>query len=320
MSIGPYGENGVVRTILTSAAAGVNTTSRMRSRSITERPISGWRTACSALRIFSCFSASERMGVVSSVMNLLSHGMSARKRLAQRALFAAVLASFLTLALGAPKPEEVDFICFWNRARSLEQGLDPYDEAIWSPAIAALYEAPPGTVKTPPCPGRYAYPLWTAMAMVPFGLLPLVAASVAWMVLLLAGTGAGIALLARAARLERDDAVLFATIVLSSEPAWLTVRSAQFGGLQLAALGLLAPPATAAQPVRLTVASFLLLPQPHLTPLIVLERLRAASGRARAIAARALPAIVAGSLLVRPALSAEWLLGVQGQATSIDLT
>ncbi|HEX9495695.1 MAG TPA: glycosyltransferase 87 family protein [Candidatus Limnocylindria bacterium] len=238
--------------------------------------------------------------------------MSARKRLAQRALFAAVLASFVTLALGALKPEELDFICFWNGARSVEQGLDPYDEAIWSPAIAALYEAPPGTVKTPPCPGRYAYPLWTAMAMVPFGLLPLVAASVAWMVLLLAGTGAGIALLARAARLERDDAVLFATIVLSSEPAWLTVRSAQFGGLELAALGLLALPATAAQPVRLTVASFLLLLKPHLTPLIVLERLRAASGRARAIAAGALAAIVAGSLLVRPAWPAEWLGEVGG--------
>src|SRR5258708_7011623 len=238
----------------------------MRSRSITERRIWGSRTACSALRIFSCFSASERMGVVSSVMNLWSHGMSARKRLAHRALFAAVLASFVTLALGALKPEELDFICFWNGARSVEQGLDPYDEAIWSPAIGALYEAPPGMVKTPPCPGRYAYPLWTAMAMIPFGLLPLVAASVAWMVLLFASLGAGIVWLARAARFARQDALLFATLVLSSQPAWLTVRSAQFGGLELAALGLLAQASTGARPARSTIAFFLLLLKPHVTP------------------------------------------------------
>src|SRR6267378_1110516 len=73
MSIGPYGQNGVVRTILISASSGVNTTSRMRSRSITESPISGSRTDWSAFKIFSCFSASATTGVVffSSVMVLL---------------------------------------------------------------------------------------------------------------------------------------------------------------------------------------------------------------------------------------------------------
>jgi len=156
-----------------------------------------------------------------------------RRRLTQRALFAAVLAAFLTLGLGALKPEELDFICFWNGARFVQQGLDPYDEAIWSPAVAALYEAPPGAVKTPPCPGRYAYPLWTAIVMVPFAWLPLVPASVVWMLMLLAGIGAGIVSLARAAGFEREDALLFATVVLSSQPVWLTVRSSQFGGLEL---------------------------------------------------------------------------------------
>src|SRR5438067_4843480 len=68
MSIGPYGQNGVVRTILISASSGVNCTSRMRSRSITESPISGSRTACRAFRIFSCFSASATTGVLSSAI------------------------------------------------------------------------------------------------------------------------------------------------------------------------------------------------------------------------------------------------------------
>jgi len=238
--------------------------------------------------------------------------MAAPRRLAQRAVFAAVLASFLTLGLGALKPEELDFICFWNGARFVQQGLDPYDDAIWSPAIAALYEVPAGAVKTPPCPGRYAYPLWTAIAMVPFGALPIVPASIAWMVLLLGGIGAGIALLARTAGLERQDAMLYAALVLSSEPAWLTVRSAQFGGLELAALGALGVPATAGRAACFTVASFMLLLKPHVTPLVLLERLHAAAARTRIAAAIAFGAIAAGSLIVRPSWPAEWLAEVVG--------
>ena len=235
-----------------------------------------------------------------------------RRRLAQRALFAAVLASFLTLGLGALKPEELDFICFWNGARFVQQGLDPYDEAIWSPAVAALYEAPPGAVKTPPCPGRYAYPLWTAMAMVPFAWLPLVPASVAWMLMLLAGIGAGIVSLARAAGFAREDALLFATVVLSSQPVWLTVRSSQFGGLELAALGLLMLPTTAVRPVRFTIAAFVLLLKPHVTPLVLIERLQAASVRSRIAAVAAGAMIVSGSLVVRPSWPADWLGEVAG--------
>jgi len=238
--------------------------------------------------------------------------MAAPRRLAQRAVFAAVLASFVTLGLGALKPEELDFICFWNGARFVQQGLDPYDDAIWSPAIAALYEVPVGAVKTPPCPGRYAYPLWTAIVMAPFGALPLVPASIAWMVLLLGGMGAGIAMLARAAGFERQDALLYAALVLSTEPAWLTVRSAQFGGLELAALGALALPATAARPARFTVASFLLLLKPHVTPLVLLERLHAAGTRTRIGAVLGLGAIAAGSLVVRPSWPGEWLGEVVG--------
>ena len=238
--------------------------------------------------------------------------MAARQRLAQRALFAAVLASFVTLGLGALKPEELDFICFWNGARFVQQGLDPYDETIWSPAIAALYEAPTGAVKTPPCPGRYAYPLWTAIAMVPFALLPLVPASIAWMAILLAGMGAGIVWLARAAGFARPDTLLFATLVLSSQPAWLTVRSSQFGGLELAALGVLALPPTVTQPARFTIASFLLLLKPHVTPLVLIERFGAAALRTRIATVVAFVAIAVASLVVRPSWPAEWLGEVTG--------
>jgi len=150
------------------------------------------------------------------------------------------------------------------------------------------------------------------MAMVPFALLPLMPASIAWMVILLGGVGAGIALLSRAAGLGREDGLTFAALVLSSQPAWLTARSAQFGGLELVGLGLLALPATATRPGRFTVAAFLLLLKPHLTPLVLLERLRAAGTRTRIAAAGAFGAILAGSLLVRPSWPVEWLGEVAG--------
>src|SRR5437763_5247534 len=66
MSIGPYGQKGVVRTIRSSASSGVNVTSRMRSRSMTERPISGSSTAWSAFKIASCFSASATIAFFGS--------------------------------------------------------------------------------------------------------------------------------------------------------------------------------------------------------------------------------------------------------------
>jgi len=238
----------------------------------------------------------------------------------RRVVFAAVLAAFLTLGLGALKPAELDVICFWNGARFVQQGLDPYDETIWSPAVAALYDAPPGLVKTPPCPGRYAYPLWTAIVMVPFALLPLVAASVVWMALLMIGIGAGIWWLSRAAGFTADRRLIFTMLVLSSEPAWLTARSAQFGGIELAALGLLALPATASRPVRFTLATLALIVKPHVTPLALFERLRAAGAKARALALAAMAGVAAVSLLIRPAWPAEWLGEVTGHRLAMATT
>jgi hypothetical protein len=136
-----------------------------------------------------------------------------------------------------------DFKCFWVGAQIVGAGLDPYDTGTWVSAVSGVFAHPLGGFAAAPCPGRYGYPLWTAVATLPLALAPLAIASIAWMTFLLAGIAVGIYLLARAGGLRTADAVLLGAIVLSSQPAWLTALTAQYGGLELIGLGLMALPA-----------------------------------------------------------------------------
>src|SRR5712691_5132632 len=173
-------------------------------------------------------------------------------RSARLALFAAVVATSLPIAgfsvALALAPQPTDFMCFWTGAHLVALGQNPYDPSTWSGAVAGLFPNWLGLLRRPPCPGSYAYPLYTALATYPLGVLPLGVAAIVWMVLLLGGTAAGIVLLARAAGLEPRRTLLFAAITLGSQPAWLTALTSQYGGVDLAALGLLALPRTAAEP------------------------------------------------------------------------
>ena len=235
-------------------------------------------------------------------------------------LFAAVVATAVpivafSVAL-ALAPEPTDFMCFWSGAALVVRGQDPYDPGTWSAAVDGLFSNWLGLPRRPPCPGSYAYPLWTAIATVPLGILPLRVAAFVWMVLLVGGLAAGIILLARSARLAQQRTLLFAAITLGSQPAWLTALTSQYGGIDLAALGLLALPATAARPGRFSLGMILLLLKPHIAPLVLLERARAATGRARAAAGAAALALVVASLVVLPSWPAEWIDELIGHRTA----
>lgn len=236
-------------------------------------------------------------------------------------LFAAVVATAVpivafSVAL-ALAPEPTDFMCFWSGAALVARGQDPYDPATWSAAVDGLFSNWLGLPRRPPCPGSYAYPLWTAIATVPLGMLPLRVAAFVWMLLLVGGLAAGIVLLARSARLEQPRTLLFAAITLGSQPAWLTALTSQYGGIDLAALGLLALPATAARPGRFSLGVILLLLKPHIAPLVVLERVRSATPRALATAGAAALGLVVVSLVVRPSWPAEWIDELIGHRTAI---
>jgi len=113
----------------------------------------------------------------------------------------------------------------------LSLGLDPYDEKIWQPAVSSPLPSVYGGDALPPCPGRYGYPLWTAAALLPLGVLPIEAAATAWLTLSLGSLVAGLALTWRAVATTKRYAALFAVAVIMSQPFWTFVLSGQISGL-----------------------------------------------------------------------------------------
>ena len=242
-------------------------------------------------------------------------------RVVRLGLFAAVVATAMPIVAfsvaQALAPQTTDFMCFWSGGALVLRGQDPYDPGVWSVAVDGLFPNWLGLPRRPPCPGSYGYPLWTAIATVPLGILPLAVAAFVWMLLLIGGIAAGILLLARSAGLPPGRTLLFAAITLGSQPAWLTALTSQYGGIDLLALGLIALPRTAARPGRFAVGMVLLLLKPHIAPLVLLERARAAAPRALAAAAAATLGFVVASLLVRPSWPAEWINELIGHRSEI---
>src|SRR5206468_9056109 len=69
-----------------------------------------------------------------------------------------------------------DFTLYTAGARALLIGADPYDVATWGETAARVGADPFDTVV-------YAYPPWSAIALVPFALLPLRIAGALWSVI-----------------------------------------------------------------------------------------------------------------------------------------
>ncbi|HUQ16856.1 MAG TPA: hypothetical protein VM070_03625, partial [Candidatus Saccharimonadales bacterium] len=65
-----------------------------------------------------------------------------------------------------------DFFCFWSGGRLVLHGDSPYDRAAWAAATGGLQPGREGTLTAGACTARYAYPLWTAVALLPVGALP----------------------------------------------------------------------------------------------------------------------------------------------------
>lgn len=115
-----------------------------------------------------------------------------------------------------------DFRCFYEAARLVSQGSDPYDRATW---IAATRQDP---TRLPPCPETFAYPLWTPIAMTPLAVLPEPAALALWEVVLIGCTLGGVALLSRTWRMVGGPRLLL-LLVLGSQPLFSAIANAQLG-------------------------------------------------------------------------------------------
>ena len=207
--------------------------------------------------------------------------------------------------LAATTPETTDFICFWAGPHLILDGRDPYAQAEWNAVTGGQWLDALGRFRTGNCSDRFAYPypLTTAVAMLPFGALPLDPAAALWELTIFITAGLGLRLIARAAALDRLWTLWFAVLVLSSEMFYGNVLNAQFGGLTLFALGLLAAPRLG--PARGTAGIALAALKPHVIFLVPIVRL--ASMRRSAI----FTAAAFGGLwsLASLALQPTWLAG-----------
>ncbi len=130
-----------------------------------------------------------------------------------------------------------DFYCLYQGARFIASGQDPYDEAQWRVVVSTPLPSVYGGVDLPPCPGRYGYPLWTAVALLPLGVLPIELAATAWLALSIAAVVIGVALTWRALARTRRYAALFAVAVVTSQPFWIFALAGQISGFLLGLAG-----------------------------------------------------------------------------------
>jgi hypothetical protein len=222
-------------------------------------------------------------------------------------LLALVLAPIAILGvLAATTPETTDFSCFWAGPHLVLEGRDPYAQADWNAVTAGRWVDALGRFRPGNCSEAFAYPypLTTALAMLPLGALPLGIAAALWEIALFISAGVGVMLLARAAALDRIWTLLLALLVTSSEMFYGNVLNAQFGGVILLALGLLAAPRLGA--ARSAIGSALTALKPHVLTLVPIVRIATLSRSAilRVVAFGAL--FFLASVALRPGWLAGW--------------
>jgi hypothetical protein len=233
-----------------------------------------------------------------------------RHRLLSYAI-ALVLTPLAILAMiAAVTPQTTDFFCFWTGSRLVLEGRDPYSQTVWESATAGVSFDALGRFRAGNCAVRYAYPLTTAVAMLPLGALPLGVAAAIWELVIFISSGLGLMLLAKAARLDRTDGLALVLLVVSTEMFYGTVLNAQFGGVLLLALGLLAT--NALGPARATFGFGLAMLKPHVITLVPFARATSLSGRGLFVPLIAACAFFLVSLAFQPGWPASWLAELGG--------
>jgi hypothetical protein len=212
--------------------------------------------------------------------------------------------------------ETTDFYCLWQGARLTVAGADPYDEVVWAQATGGLHPDPSGTPRPSSCPGRYGYPLWTAIALVPFGVLSLPAAATAWAGLSFVATAIGALASWRACGGPPRLLPMFGAIVLAAQPLWLLVISGQLTGVMLGLVGLSVLGLVHRADAGAGVSFALLALKPQIVglygPAVFLRTVRRRPRFALA-AAIAFAVLVVITLAVSPGWPLEWLGEISGR-------
>src|SRR5258705_13690471 len=206
--------------------------------------------------------------------------------------------------------QATDFYCLYHGARSLVVGHDPYDEAWWRGVAGGLSPDPSGPVVPSSCPGRYGYPLWTAVVMLPIGALPIELASSLWMAVSLGAALAGAWCAWLAVRGPARLAPLYAILVITAQPLLLLVIYGQITGVMLGLAGLFALLAARGRAAAGAALSALAL-KPQIValaiPAIALRAIVQRRWRLLAFAAATGALMVVVPMLFLPGWVSEWL-------------
>lgn len=261
----------------------------------------------------------ELLGYRAVADRALSPGSRGGEGLIRRIAWGIVIAALLlacgvVATAGTGSYRRDDFWCLRTAGQLVLERRDPYDERTWAGAAIVL---PSGEVVKSACTGAvFAYPLWTAIFMVPFAMLPPDASATLWIAVSVGAVAWGASWCWSAFGGPSRSALLCAVLVAFSQPLWFVLRYGQTTAIELGLLGLTAWALSRGRErsAGFGFASFALKPQ--LVVLAWLAVLAEAVGRDRrpflVAAAGAGFGGAAVSLVVAPSWPIEWLGTVLG--------
>jgi len=209
-------------------------------------------------------------------------------------------------------PHTSDFMCFWTGARFVLDGRDPYDTVAWTRAMSGQYVDAFGNVRGTFCPGRYGYPLTTAIAFLPLAALPLEVAAPIWQLLLVTGAALGTVLIWRVLGGPTAWVPYLLFLVFGSQPLWNTAMNAQFGGLLLGAVGIVVYLIYRQRLVAAGAVAVLLLLKPHIFAPVVFGTWSRRTVRLIVAFVVVALLLLLASVVAQPAWPQGWLDEVRG--------
>ncbi|MDP9265262.1 MAG: DUF2029 domain-containing protein [Chloroflexota bacterium] len=233
------------------------------------------------------------------------------------AIAGSLLACGAVAAAGTQSYRRDDFWCLRTAGQLVLERRDPYDLRTWAETAGAPVALPDGRVAPSACTGAaFAYPLWTALGMVPFAMLPPEASATLWVALSVGAVAWGASWSWSAFGGPSRSASLCAVLVAFSQPLWFVLRYGQTTGIELGLLGLTAWSLARARERSAGAAFASLALKPQLVVLawlpVLVEALR--RGRRPFLAAATATGLAGAalSLVITPTWPIEWLQTVLG--------
>jgi len=210
-------------------------------------------------------------------------------------------------AVGGRWYVERDFQCFWAAGALVATGGDPYDAMQYQ---RKLVESRRERLDAEFCGERFAYPPWTAAALVGLGALPQPVAAAAWLSLMVAATVLAIGWLWQLGG-ARVPLPFIAALVVLTEPFMLALAEGQFGVFTVALTAGAVVALRSADGRASGLATAALVVKPHIVlvvfPALLLLQLRARRWASLATVFAVAVGTAVAIAALRPSWFSEWI-------------